>query len=271
MLLKSSRNSYRERQKILSKRSSQNSAIRSSSASRSSISWGKSRPTIYNLFFYSPFRAFQVYTANEMPQRIVNMVQMGVIGIRDGSNVYSDLILKTTLLRVFLSFHPVWLHLGMETGRHYFILFSYFCFSLRQSHQHPWRVIVPLRYDEIHQHLPLLRSRYLENEEVRHRNGETTGHTGRASGSSSPFPDKILSILLLCGNVQNARYHTQRSESIRQEGAIQGGNFLSVIQNFVCRALVMYSPRLAERSFLLQELPWLKPSRSWDSLRNTNR
>lgn len=42
------------------------------------------------------------------------MVEADHLLIRDNMTVYSDIILKSSLFHAFFSFHPVWLHLGME-------------------------------------------------------------------------------------------------------------------------------------------------------------
>ncbi|KAJ1357742.1 hypothetical protein KIN20_015949 [Parelaphostrongylus tenuis] len=59
--------------------------------------------------------ASRFFKASEVPKRIRSLVKDRVFFVRADCNVHSDLTLQTTLLRLFLSFHPAWLHLGLET------------------------------------------------------------------------------------------------------------------------------------------------------------
>nr|CDJ88881.1 IQ calmodulin-binding region domain containing protein [Haemonchus contortus] len=63
-------------------------------------------------------RAMRLFNSTNVPERIRDAVDCRLFSVRAGCNVYSDLSLQTTLLRLFLSFHPAWLHLGLETVFH---------------------------------------------------------------------------------------------------------------------------------------------------------
>ncbi|KJH45765.1 hypothetical protein DICVIV_08161 [Dictyocaulus viviparus] len=59
--------------------------------------------------------ATRLLNSSDVPHHIQTAVKNRVFFIRADCNVHSDLTLQTTLLRLFLSFHPAWLHLGLET------------------------------------------------------------------------------------------------------------------------------------------------------------
>ncbi|VDO29190.1 unnamed protein product [Haemonchus placei] len=63
-------------------------------------------------------RAMRLFNSTNVPERIRDSVNCRLFSVRAGCNVYSDLSLQMTLLRLFLSFHPAWLHLGLETVFH---------------------------------------------------------------------------------------------------------------------------------------------------------
>ncbi|CAD6190936.1 unnamed protein product [Caenorhabditis auriculariae] len=52
---------------------------------------------------------------SEIKTSLDTLVSKDVVGVRDDCSVYNDLELQTALLRIFLSFHPAWLHLALET------------------------------------------------------------------------------------------------------------------------------------------------------------
>ncbi|CAJ0602024.1 unnamed protein product [Cylicocyclus nassatus] len=59
--------------------------------------------------------ANRLFNSSQVPFLIRGAVSSKVFSVRADCCVYSDLRLQTTLLRLFLSFHPAWLHLGLET------------------------------------------------------------------------------------------------------------------------------------------------------------
>ncbi|EYC32603.1 hypothetical protein Y032_0003g1685 [Ancylostoma ceylanicum] len=59
--------------------------------------------------------ALRLFNSSDVPDLIRSAVNNRTFSIRADCSVYSDLRLQTTLLRLFLSFHPAWLHLGLET------------------------------------------------------------------------------------------------------------------------------------------------------------
>ncbi|KJH44747.1 hypothetical protein DICVIV_09206 [Dictyocaulus viviparus] len=59
--------------------------------------------------------ASRLLNSSDVPHHIQIAVKNCVFFIRGDCNVHSDLTLQTTLLRLFLFFHPAWLHLGLET------------------------------------------------------------------------------------------------------------------------------------------------------------
>ncbi|KAK6062061.1 hypothetical protein COOONC_00254 [Cooperia oncophora] len=86
----------------------------------------KSSATINKPFKYSDFlkkqkrdntreKAIRLFNSTNVPDRIREAVSCRLFSVRAGCSIYSDLSLQTTLLRLFLSFHPAWLHLGLET------------------------------------------------------------------------------------------------------------------------------------------------------------
>ncbi|WKY06368.1 hypothetical protein Q1695_006511 [Nippostrongylus brasiliensis] len=60
-------------------------------------------------------RALQLLHSSKVPDLLRTAVENKTISIRANCSVYSEISLQTTLLRLFLSFHPAWLHLGLET------------------------------------------------------------------------------------------------------------------------------------------------------------
>ncbi|KJH41017.1 hypothetical protein DICVIV_13013 [Dictyocaulus viviparus] len=60
-------------------------------------------------------RATRLFNSSDALQRIRAFGESRMFISRADCDVYSNLALQATLLRVFLSFHPVWLQLGLET------------------------------------------------------------------------------------------------------------------------------------------------------------
>ncbi|RCN43144.1 hypothetical protein ANCCAN_10881 [Ancylostoma caninum] len=91
------------------------------SKTRKSSSTTENKPFRYADFLKKQKRdsiresALRLFNSSDVPVLIRNAVNNRTFSIRADCSVYSDLRLQTTLLRLFLSFHPAWLHLGLET------------------------------------------------------------------------------------------------------------------------------------------------------------
>ncbi|KAK6741628.1 hypothetical protein RB195_009475 [Necator americanus] len=91
------------------------------SGTRKSSSAAENKPFRYADYLVKQKRdsiresALRLFDSSKVPALIRNAVHNHIFSIRADCNVYSDLRLQTTLLRLFFSFHPAWLHLGLET------------------------------------------------------------------------------------------------------------------------------------------------------------
>ncbi|KAK0407568.1 hypothetical protein QR680_019271 [Steinernema hermaphroditum] len=63
--------------------------------------------------------ATALFLNSSFPSEIDRLVQTGHIAVRTDKKVFSDIGLQTEILQLFLSFHPIWLHLGLQviTGK----------------------------------------------------------------------------------------------------------------------------------------------------------
>ncbi|KAI1716619.1 IQ calmodulin-binding motif domain-containing protein [Ditylenchus destructor] len=60
-------------------------------------------------------RARQIFTESPVPEKIAKLVKTDKLMVKSGIAVSSHLAIQTELLRMLLSFHPVWLKLALET------------------------------------------------------------------------------------------------------------------------------------------------------------
>ncbi|KAK0411939.1 hypothetical protein QR680_005931 [Steinernema hermaphroditum] len=64
-------------------------------------------------------RASTMFTNSHLPSEINRLIQTDSISVRPDKKVFFDIGLQTEILQLFLSFHPIWLEIGLEivTGR----------------------------------------------------------------------------------------------------------------------------------------------------------
>uniref|UniRef100_A0A915EGC1 Uncharacterized protein n=1 Tax=Ditylenchus dipsaci TaxID=166011 RepID=A0A915EGC1_9BILA len=59
--------------------------------------------------------SFKIFSTSPIPEKIEHIVSCDKLLVRQGIIVASHLGVQTDLLKLLLSFHPVWLKLGLET------------------------------------------------------------------------------------------------------------------------------------------------------------